>query len=231
MITAVVASAVVAAALVAWQLRLRRERERVARACHEIRGPLTAAHLVVHASARRGELSPRRAAALELELRRASLAVDDLGGESRARGAQKVDVAALLACQAQTWREVARAYGRDLELQGEAEGVVIRADAVRLAQAVGNVLANAIEHGAGTVALRTRRAGDRVRVRVEVSDGGRGLPAPLDQIVRRPRAGKGPRGRGLAIAAAIVERHGGSIASAPSSRGACVAIDLPAMRE
>ena len=229
MTTAVVAAAVAVAALVAWRLRVRRERERIARACHEIRGPLTAAHLVLDASARRGELSPARAAALELELRRASLAVDDLGGESGGRSPQKVDVAALLACQAQTWREVARAHGRDLELEGEAKGMVVRADAVRLAQAVGNVLANAIEHGAGTVALRTRSTGDRVRV--EVSDGGRGLPAPVAQIVRRPRAGRGRRGRGLAIAAAIVERHGGSIATAPSARGACVAIDLPAMRE
>ncbi len=50
-----------AAAALAWR-ELRRGRELVARACHELRGPLTAAQLALHAVSRRGDLPPRRLA-------------------------------------------------------------------------------------------------------------------------------------------------------------------------
>jgi signal transduction histidine kinase len=61
-----------------------------------------------------------------------------------------------------------------------------------------------------------------------VSDEGGGLPAPVAELVRRPRAGRGRRGRGLVIAADIVARHGGWLVSAPSAGGARLAIELPA---
>ena len=51
-----------------WRLQLLRGRELVARACHELRGPLTAAHLALHGGARHGEPPPARVAAIEREL-------------------------------------------------------------------------------------------------------------------------------------------------------------------
>ncbi|MEA2151546.1 MAG: hypothetical protein QOD69_3376 [Solirubrobacteraceae bacterium] len=57
-----------AALLCCWELR--RRRELVARACHELRGPLTALRLCLATMERRGEAPPERLAALELELRR-----------------------------------------------------------------------------------------------------------------------------------------------------------------
>jgi signal transduction histidine kinase len=217
----------VGAALV-YRARLRRLAERVARACHEVRGPLSAAHLAVHGAGRRGELAPGLVAALELELRRASLALDDLRGR-RADPDTDVDLADLLRCQAQTWREIARARGVELDLRldpaAAGRAPVVRADAVRLAQATSNVVANAIEHGRGPVEIAARLDGDRVRV--EVHDGGPGLPAPVAEIARRPRAGRGERGRGLAITSAIVRRYGGALAAATTARGHCVAIELP----
>ena len=51
--------------------------EAVARACHELRGPLAAARLGLELGVRVGELSPAQLRALELELGRASLALDD----------------------------------------------------------------------------------------------------------------------------------------------------------
>jgi signal transduction histidine kinase len=103
--------------------------------------------------------------------------------------------------------------------------VLLRGDRLRLAQAVGNLLANAIEHGEGDVLLRARASAHTVRV--EVLDGGPGLPAPVAELVRHPPAGRSARGRGLAIAADVAARHGGRLAAAPSEHGARLVLELP----
>jgi signal transduction histidine kinase len=194
---------------------LRRSRRRAARTAHEVRQPLTAAHLALHAAARRGDVPPRFVAALELELRRAALALAD----PRRAAPDDVDLHDLLATQAQTWREVAAAHGATLTLEPGPGTLVVHADALRLAQATGNVVANAIEHGGGTIAIRTRLVGDRIRI--EVADGGPGLPASIAELSRRPR---GAHGHGLSIAAAALRHTGGHLAPSPSG----ITIDLPA---
>lgn len=218
--SAAVLLVVALAALTAWQWRGGRAlRERAARVAHEVRQPLTAAQLALHGAARRGEVGPTLVAALELELRRAALALED---PAAARPAD-VDLHALLDCQVRTWREVASARGVSLSLEPGPGTVVVHADALRLAQATSNVVANAIEHGGGAIIIRTRSlAGDRVRV--EVSDGGPGLPASVAELARRPRAGHGTRGRGLAIAGTVLAHCGGHVAALPTG----VAIELPA---
>ncbi|MEA2321651.1 MAG: two-component system, OmpR family, sensor kinase [Solirubrobacteraceae bacterium] len=225
----VVAAVALAASAAAWG-ELRRRRELVARACHELRGPLAAAHLALHASRRHGEAPPTRLAAVEIELRRAGLALDDLAAARHGRRVADrediVDVGDLLAHQADTWIAVAPVFGCGLDVAPTPGTALVRGDRVRLAQAVGNVLANAFEHGAGTVRVRARSVGQRVRI--EVSDEGPGLPAPVAELAARARAGRGRRGRGLAIACDIVARHGGCIVAAPSGQGARVAIELPA---
>jgi DNA-binding response OmpR family regulator len=214
------------------RLELRRRQELVARACHELRGPLTAAHLALHAGARHGDAPPQRLAAIDLEVKRAGMALDDLAAARRGRRApdrdEPVDVGDLLAYQAATWRIVADVFGCRLELVEPGRRAIVRGDRLRLAQAVGNLVANALEHGTGRVELLARSLGDRVRI--EVADEGPGLPAPVRDLTRRPRAGRGRRGRGLAIAADIADRHGGRLVAAPSSRGARVALELPAWR-
>jgi signal transduction histidine kinase len=109
-----------------------------------------------------------------------------------------------------------------VELRCTATGdVAVVADAGRLAQATGNLLANALEHGRGDVEVSVCvRHG---RARVEVSDHGGGLREPLPA----PSRGRGQRGRGLAIAAAIAARHGGRLAAAPAVGGTTVALELP----
>jgi DNA-binding response OmpR family regulator len=225
-------AAVGLAAAALTRLELRRRRELVARACHELRGPLTAAHLALHAGSRHGDAPPARLAAIDLELKRAGVALDDLAAARRGRRApdraEPVDVGDLLAYQAATWRIVADVFGCRLELVEPARGAIVRGDRLRLAQAVGNLVANALEHGTGKVELLARSVGDRVRI--EVADEGPGLPAPVGDLARRPRAGRGGRGRGLAIAADIADRHGGRLVAAPSSRGARIALELPAWR-
>jgi signal transduction histidine kinase len=139
---------------------------------------------------------------------------------------EPVDLAALVHDSVEAWRAAAGAAGAELRLTPP-DGAPARAwgDRLRLAQAVGNLIANAIEHGGGEVEVRCRPAGPCVRV--EVLDGGPGLPAPVAELVARPRAGRGARGRGLAIAAGVAARHGGRLAAAPSEQGARLVLELP----
>jgi signal transduction histidine kinase len=194
-------------------------RERAARVSHEVRGPLSAAHLALHGAARRGEVTPATVAALELELRRATLALE----EPALADLDEVDLHALLSLQVRTWHDVAAAHGATLTLEPGIGTALVHADALRVAQATSNVLANAIEHGGGAITIRTVLTGDRVRV--EVTDGGPGLPASIAEITRRPTAGRGTRGRGLAIATSVLAHCGGHLSALPTTPG--VAIDLP----
>lgn len=218
-----------------WSERRRRlaAAELVARAAHELRGPLAAAHLGLQSLGRQAGVPRRRCAAVDVQLQRAALALADLTGAPR-RGRVPdapgvVDVGALLEEQARGWRPMAASYGCDIALAPVAPGLVVDGDRLRLGQAVANVIGNAIEHGRGRIELSARALGDRVRI--EVVDDGPGLPAPVAELAARPRAGRGTRGRGLAIAGDIVARHGGRLASAPSERGARLALDLPARRD
>jgi signal transduction histidine kinase len=215
-----VAAVAAGVAAVAWA-ELRRRRELVARACHELRGPLTAAHLALHAA---------RPAAVGEQLERAALALDDLAAARRGRRGgdrdEVVDIGELLACQADTWEAVAPAYGCRLRLRPPSGPARVRGDRRRLGQAVANLLANALEHGAGTVELSAHVAAGRLRI--EVADQGTGLARPVALLTRDARGGTGARGRGLAIVSEVARRHGGRLLTLPSSGGARLAIELPA---
>jgi signal transduction histidine kinase len=214
----------------------------MARACHELRGPLTAARLGLEPGLMVGQLPTGRLHAIDFELERATLALEDLSelwqrrglrrrGRSRAsvRG-EPVDVAELLADSVEAWRgaAVARGVGLGLVSGGAA---VVAGERLRLAQAVDNLIVNAIEHGGGTVEVSFRT--DATSVRIEVVDDGPGLAAPVAELERRrprPRGWRCPvpaRGHGLAIAGAIARAHGGRLAGAPSERGARLVLDLP----
>jgi signal transduction histidine kinase len=182
---------------------------------------------------RRGEAPPERLASLELELRRAGLALDDFAAARSGRRTidrdEAVDVAELLEEQLVSWQVVAAAFQSKLRLGGELPGAFVRGDRLRLAQAISNLVANALEHAPGRVELTARSVGARL-VRIEVIDEGPGLPAPVAALARRARAGRGRRGRGLAIAAEIAGRHGGRLIAAPAPRGARIGLELPVVR-
>ncbi len=207
--------------------------ETVARACHELRGPLTAARLGLQLGASTGELSPARLRAIDLELGRAALALEDLDG-ARARGPmtawrspERVDLGALVADSVEAWRAAAAARGVELTASWSGCSACVWGDRLRIAQATGNLIANAIEHGGGLVEVRG--AAHAGRARVEVIDTGPGLPAPVSELARAAHRGRGRRGRGLVIAGAIAASHGGRLAAAPSRRGARLVLELPAI--
>ena len=212
------------AALLEAHLRHRRCLTLVAQAGHELRGPLFAARLGLD-----GLESTARVAAIDLELRRAALALDDLAEAPRGRRAGQrsapFDLAALLGEAADAWLALAESRGVVLLIEPPAGRVVVHGDRLRLAQAWGNLVANAIEHGGGAVGVRVRVADGRVRL--EVTDAGPGLPAPVADLVVAARGRRSRRGHGLALAAGIAERHGGRLTAAPSPRGARLVLELP----
>ena len=225
------AGSLLAATLSLWRAR-RRRMEAIARACHEVRGPLTAVGLGLSLSARTGELSPEHVRALETELRRAALALADLGERVRRRPGfdrgerERVSLAALLAEAVLAARGRAAAAGVQLGGVWEGPDAIVYGSRLRLAQALGNLITNAVEHGEGAVFVRGDVRG--ARARIEVADAGPGLPATVAELARRPRGGRGARGRGLAITSEIARCHGGAISTAPAARGAIVMLTLPA---
>ena len=220
MIAALAALAAGAQCAVLW-----RRLDRVGDAEHELRGTLTAFGLGLEAVARepRGRLL---AASLATELERARAALADLaaarggggkaartggGGAARTRaasaaGAEAVCLERAVRAAAAAWLPAARAAGRRVEIDWRAGPVSVRADRGRLAQALGNVLANAVEHGSGPVRVEAARAGARLRLRV------------VNGV---------ERGRGLRIASRAVADCGGQLSVARSASEAAAVIDLP----
>ena len=120
--------------------------------------------------------------------------------------------------------------GADVRVTGPE--LVASVDAGRVEQVVTNLVVNAVEAGATHVEVGlTPRPGDGVRL--EVSDDGPGfpvevLPVAFDRFSRAPNGGPGA-GLGLAIVAALVRAHGGSVDAGNGSPlgGAWVRVVLP----
>ena len=135
-------------------------------------------------------------------------------------------------------RARAEASGVDLRVDAPLP-VVVHADPMRLRQALGNLVSNAVRHtpAGGTVTVAVRGTADAVVL--TVADTGDGiaaehLPHLFERLYRadpsRSRA-TGGSGLGLAITRHLVEAHGGSVAvtSAPGA-GSTFTIRLPAVR-
>ena len=111
-------------------------------------------------------------------------------------------------------------------------GTMLAGDPVRLEQALGNLVDNALRHGGEPVVLRAARDGDHVEL--HVLDAGPGFPTgflahAFERFSRADEArGRGGTGLGLAIVAAIARAHGGTAQAANrSGGGADVWLSLP----
>jgi signal transduction histidine kinase len=104
--------------------------------------------------------------------------------------------------------------GHEVRAEWDAGVPRVVADRARLAQALGNLLANADEHGEGPVELRGRRVPGALRVEVRNATG-------------RPSPSKAGRGRGLRIAEEAVAQAGGSLELRREGKRFLAALELP----
>ncbi|WP_457190054.1 PAS domain S-box protein [Nocardioides sp. P5_E3] len=99
------------------------------------------------------------------------------------------------------------------------DGTVLQADEVRLAQAIDNLLDNAIRHGAPPYAMGAQVRGDHVELRV--TDAGLGVP---DELVSRlfdrfaAAGATSGTGLGLYLVREIARGHGGEVVYQPPVR-------------
>ncbi len=136
-----------------------------------------------------------------------------------------IDVRSVMERAADLYREVAEEKGITLSLQMPATTVDIDADAIRLGQALSNLVDNALKYtpAGGRVSLSIEDAGESVAMRVD--DTGPGVPEEeRDSIFRRLYRGDSSRsqrglGLGLSLARAMVEAHGGSIEVTQAPQG------------
>jgi signal transduction histidine kinase len=201
----------------------------LANASHELRSPLARIRMAAELMA---EGAPP---AIGAELRRNVAELDGLIDEvllaSRLDAAhepmpclEELDLAGLLA------EECAR-----VDAAPEAQPLKVMGDAKLLRRLVRNLLENAVRYGAGTPVEVSLAALDPASLRLEVRDGGPGIPEgererifePFYRIAGASEAAGGV-GLGLALVRQIARRHGGDAQClANDTGGCCFRVTLP----
>ena len=219
---------------------LARERSFVADASHELRTPLAVLKTELELALRR----PRSVGELAAALRSATAEVDrltrlaeDLLVLARADEGRlplrtsRLEAAEVLDAVAGRFASEAAARRRALTVTADG-GLAFTGDRLRVEQALGNLVDNALRHGDGTVTLAAVRGDGHVEL--AVTDEGPGfspefLPRAFDRFARADEARSGEAaGLGLSIVSVIAAAHGGEArATNPRHGGATVFLALP----
>ncbi len=211
---------------------------------HELRNPLapivTALHLM---RLRGGGALERERAVIERQVSHLMRLVDDVLDVSRAvRGELRlerapVEVASVIADAIEVAGPLVEERRHKLSVSVPRTGLLLVADAERIAQVITNLLTNAAKYtpSGGHITVVARPDGGHVVL--EVSDDGAGIAPELLPIVfdafTQGRQGldrkQGGLGLGLAIARQLIVAHGGTIEarSAGPGRGTTMVVRLP----
>jgi signal transduction histidine kinase len=215
-----------------------RERRFVADASHELRTPVAVLKTELEGALRTGDYGPgvrdALVAAIEECDHLAQLAEDLLVIARAGEGQLPVRCEPLTARPVlegvrERFADRAGQRGRQIRI-AVGDDVSVRADAVRLGQALGNLVDNALRHGEGDIVLSARSASGGVEL--DASDDGPGFEPDIaarafERFTRGDEARtRGGTGLGLAIVRAVAEAHGGR-ATIVDGRGGTVRIWLP----
>jgi PAS domain S-box-containing protein len=215
---------------------------------HELRNPLASIAYAAQTLAMEHPTTPpvREAAkSIDRQVSHITRLAEELADASRiSRGkisikAERTDLTTIVNRAVETTRAGIEARGQRLEIQLPAEPLWIEADPTRMAQVLGNLLANASKYtdDAGRISLRATREGADAAIRVR--DTGVGIPREaLDRIFEdffqvegSEKRSHGGLGIGLSLVRRLVELHGGSVRaySDGPGRGAELVVRLPAL--
>ena len=141
----------------------------------------------------------------------------------------------LLAAEVGRWQPLSQTRQIELSLQVSPDLPNVNLDRMRMSQALGNILSNAIHctEAGGHIVLRAGLECDEA-LAVSISDDGIGihaaeLPHVFNRFYRTGQSrsrGIGGTGLGLAITQAIVEAHGGTIAVTSDGLGQGITVTL-----
>ena len=226
----------------------RRKDEFLAVLSHELRNPLTPIRnglYILERSAPHDPQAQRALAIIGRQVDQLTKLVDDLLDVTRiSRGKIRLQrtrfsLTDLARRTAEDYQDMIVGCGLELELNVSDKPIWINGDSARFAQVIGNLLHNATKFTAmgGHVFLAvTEDALQRVAV-IRVRDDGAGIHSevlerlflPFEQAEATLDRNRGGLGLGLALARAMVELHGGTIAaiSAGEGLGAEFVVTLP----
>jgi signal transduction histidine kinase len=219
---------------------LEHERTFVADASHELRTPLAILRTELDLALAEGrsprELRAALASAAEETDRLTQLAEDLLTIAQTERGElplrlERIELREVLEGVRRRFARRAEEAGRTIVVDGPP--LEIRADRLRIAQAVGSVVDNALRYGAGEVSVSLGAAADDT-VEIRVRDHGPGFPPDFlpraFERFSRPSASRsdGGSGLGLAIVRTVARAHGGEAGAANAEDGGAeVRLSLP----
>lgn len=220
---------------------LSRERRFVSDASHELRTPLAVLKAEIELAVREGRsASEMRAALLSAgeETDRLSQLAEDLLVIARSDQGrlpvrrERVDAQDVAEAAASRFSGRAHEAGLTLAVADPGDPVPADLDRLRVEQALGNIIDNALRYGARRVDVVVSR--DQGACVLAVEDDGPGFPddfaaKAFDRFSRADEArGRGGAGLGLAIVKAIAEAHGGTAGiTASEPRGSRVWIRIP----
>jgi signal transduction histidine kinase len=215
-----------AAAMAAQGAHAVRRRSVLNEALHELRRPLQALALTPGA----GTASHP---ALEGSVQMAAAALDrlerEINGAAAASVRMPLPVRPLLEAAVGRWRSRAALAGGSLRLRWRAGDATVDGDPCELAQAIDNLVVNAIEHGGPEVAVEAEVR--RGRLVVAVRDSGRDArpesrrESPAESVARL--LGRSRRGHGLRVVRRVAAGHGGGFELRRARRGTEAVLDLP----
>jgi signal transduction histidine kinase len=169
-----------------------------------------------------------------IEVFNALLRLAEIDSGSRLSGFRQVELDRILAEVVEIYEPLGEERGVRLALDAAA-GLTVRGDPFLLAQAVGNLVDNAVKYSpsGGIVALRLVR--EEGRTEVSVIDSGPGIsdeekPRVTGRFYRgRSAEGTPGSGLGLSLVEAVARLHGGSLVLTDTHPGLKAALILPAV--
>jgi signal transduction histidine kinase len=201
-----------------------RRRATLNEAMHELRRPLQVLSLAL-------PVDLPQAAPVESSLQLATVALErldrEINGSSLAEAVTEVSVNELIDEAAQRWRSAADRLGRGVRCRLHEHETFVQGNPFDLAQALDNLLSNAIEHGAGRVEIESHRESGCICISVCDVGGS----SELERKATRPRRrGRSRRGHGLRVVNRIAVAHGGSFTLGRTSQRTEASLRLPLRR-